>query len=256
MADAHNRKAGNKGDVWKHFVLTAVVDALVTTKNADQSFSYVDTHCSLGTFSLVGTDEWKKGIGGFFDKDWKLADHPYFEIERRAYDQGKYLGSWTIVKELLRSHGLKGDLRLFDISDSVAKALNGEAGYSQSSGFQAVLSGSRRPDLILCDPAYSEQRERDWRSIRDFASRCNGDNLAALIWYPVFVKEPPLAAFAENVIAEVRWPCRGANQMMRGCGMIALGPAGQVVRAIESDLLEVAEALGGSVTRRPATCAV
>ena len=129
-------------------------------------------------------------------------------------------------------------------------------GYSQSSGFQAVPSGSDRPDLILCDPAYSEQREQDWRSIRDFASKCTRANLAALIWYPVFVKEPPLAAFAENVIAEVRWPCRGANQMMRGCGMIALGAAGQIVPAIESDLAEVAKVLGGSVTRRPATCLV
>lgn len=144
---------------------------------------------------------------------------------------------------------MKGVLKLFDTSDSVAEALKDEAGYSQSSGFQAELSGSRRPDLILCDPAYSEQREQDWRSIRELALKCMGDNLAALIWYPVFVKEPPLAVFAENVIAEVRWPCREANQMMRGCGMIALGPAGQIVRAIESDLAEVAEGLGGSVGR-------
>src|SRR5579863_2467760 len=107
MADAHNGKAGNKGDVWKHFVLTAVADALATSKNADQSFLYVDTHCSLGTFSIVGADDWKKGIGGFFEKDWKFADHPYFMIERRASELGIYLGSWMIVKELLRSHGLK-----------------------------------------------------------------------------------------------------------------------------------------------------
>ena len=253
MADAHNRKAGNKGDVWKHFVLAAVADALLAGRSSGQSFSYVDTHCSHGSFSLAGGDEWKKGIGVFYNRDWRLADHPYFEIERRASELGRYLGSWMIVRELLRSHGLNGDLRLFDISPLVAEALKDEAGFSQSSGFQAVLSGSRRPDLILCDPAYSEQREQDWRSIQDFATKCSGNDLAALIWYPVFVKEPPLAAFAENVIAEVRWPCRGANQMMRGCGMIALGPAGQIVRAAESDLAEVAEALGGSVTLRLAT---
>jgi 23S rRNA A2030 N6-methylase RlmJ len=92
MADAHHKKAGNKGDVWKHFVLASVADALMS--------------------------------------------RPYFEIERRAYELGKYFGSWTIVKKLLRSHGLEGDLRLFDISDSVAEALKDEAGYSQSSGFR------------------------------------------------------------------------------------------------------------------------
>ncbi len=253
MADAHNRKAGNKGDVWKHVLLASVADALMSAKSSGQSFSYLDTHCSHGSFSLAVGDEWKRGIGVYYNRDWRLADHPYFVIEQRAHEREVYLGSWMIVNELLRSHGLKGELRLFDISDSVAVELKGEPEFSQSNGFQAELSGSRRPDLILCDPAYSEQRDQDWRSIRYFASKCSSHNLAALIWYPVFVKEPPLAAFAEHVIAEVRWPCRGANQLMRGCGMIALGPAGQIVRAIESDLAEVADALGGAVTLRPDT---
>jgi len=48
MADAYNRKAGNKGDGWKHFALTAVVGALVTSKTTDQSFSYVNSCCSPG----------------------------------------------------------------------------------------------------------------------------------------------------------------------------------------------------------------
>ena len=121
MADAHNRKAGNKGDVWKHFALAAVADALMSRMDSGQSFSYVDTHCSHGTFSLVGADEWKKGVGEFYNKDWGLADHPYFAIEQREHEREIYLGSWMIVNELLRSHGSKGDLRLFDTSDSVAK---------------------------------------------------------------------------------------------------------------------------------------
>jgi hypothetical protein len=77
---------------------------------------------------------------------------------------------------------------------------------------------------------------QDWRSIRGLASKCIEDDLAALIWYPVFVTEPPLAQLPQCVIAEVRWPCRGANQVMRGCGMIALGSNGQIVRETESTL--------------------
>jgi 23S rRNA A2030 N6-methylase RlmJ len=189
MADAHNRKAGNKGDVWKHFILAAVVDSLLSRKNAEKSFSYVDTHCSLGSFSLLGANEWKRGIGGLLDKDWSLADHPYFAIERGAYAGETYFGSWMIVQELLRSHRMEGDLRLFDVSESVADALKDEPGFSHSNGFRAVLSDSRRPDLTLCDPAYSEHGVQDWRSIRALASKCIEDDLAALIWYPVFVTE-------------------------------------------------------------------
>ena len=106
MADAHNKKAGNKGDVWKHFVLTSVADALVSRKNKDQCFSYVDTHCSFGHFPLPAGGEWEKGIGRFYDKDWRLADHPYFVIERRERERGIYFGSWMIVKELVLSHGI------------------------------------------------------------------------------------------------------------------------------------------------------
>jgi len=255
MAYAHGKHAGNKGDVWKHFVLAVVADALMSRKSFGPSFSYVDTHCSLGTFPLVGVHEWKDGIGRFYDRDWRLADHPYFALERRACESKNYLGSWMIVKELLRSRGFEGNLRLFDTCESVAEVLSKEPGFLNANGFQAVLSDSNRADLILCDPPYSPeaQRKRDWRSNRDVASKCTKDNLSALIWYPVYRNEPPLAAFAESVIKEVRWPCRGANQVMCGCGMIALGPAGQIVRAIGSDLVEVAEALGGSVTPRLAT---
>jgi 23S rRNA A2030 N6-methylase RlmJ len=48
MAAAHDKKFGDKGDVWKHFVLADVVEALVAGESSGRSFSYVDTHCSLG----------------------------------------------------------------------------------------------------------------------------------------------------------------------------------------------------------------
>jgi hypothetical protein len=130
----------------------------------------------------------------------------------------------------------------------VAAELKDEPGFSQTSGFDSVGSLAS-PDLILCDPAYSDNRDKDWRSIRDFASVSAQRGWAALIWYPVFIKEPPLDQFAECVIAEVRWPCSGANQVMRGCGMIALGTAGQIIALRARELSELAIALGGSLVR-------
>ncbi len=220
-----------------------------------KTFVYVDTHCSLGRFPLSSGGEWGNGIGRFYGKNWELSNHPYFAIENREGSRGLYLGSWALVREIAFSRGILDKLRLFDTSPLVATELKDEPDFSQTNGFESI-DALVSPDLILCDPAYSDNRDRDWRSIRDLALMCGQKGWAALIWYPVFVKEPPLDQFAGCVITEVRWPCRGANQMMRGCGMIALGTAGQVIASLGHELSELAAALGGSVVQANSALAI
>ncbi len=171
MADPHEPKAGNEGDVRKHFVLTAVVDVLLSRRSKGQSFSYVDTHCSLGSFSLSAARRWKRGIGRFYDKHWRLADHPYFEIERRERERGMYLGSWRIVKERVLLHGLIEEPNLFDTCESVAKSLKDEPGFSRSDGFEACLATRNRPDLIpVILPTPTRRPGRRPRSLRESLS--------------------------------------------------------------------------------------
>jgi len=172
-------------------------------------------------------------------------------MEQRAHDSESYLGSWMIVKEILRSHGIRDDLRLFDVSATVAEALKDEPGFSRSDGFIAALSYSNAPDLVLCDPAYSDDREKAWTQAEELARKLAGRAQPALLWYPIYKRKkarslrdfPAIRAEITDLV-----PDQAFSREMRGCGMIAFGLAGDAVRAAKKDLAEVAAALDGSFT--------
>lgn len=250
MADRHNDKVGNRGDVWKHFILCGVADSLLRGRVGNQPFVYADSHCSLGHFTLPESGQWQQGIGLFYRRKWPLADHPYFVMEQKGYETDRsYLGSWKLVEELLAARSMQGDLRLFDTSDAVARQLSGAGGFSHSDGFDGIMSGLSA-ELCLVDPAYSDHRESDWRRVREVSEKFSERSAAALVWYPVFVKERPLDDLGGVVVAEVRWPASGANQVMRGCGVVAVGPASRILHEMQSSLAQLAGALSGSLCLR------
>ncbi len=156
-----------------------------------------------------------------------------------------------IVKEILRSHGIQGDLRLFDVSAQVAEALKNEPGFSSSDGFVAALSYLNAPDLVLCDPAYSDDTQKTWTQAEELAWKLAGRTQSALLWYSIYKRRearglrnfPSIKAEITDLASD-----QAFSREMRGCGMIALGSAGGAVLAAEGDLAEVAAALGGSFT--------
>jgi 23S rRNA A2030 N6-methylase RlmJ len=250
LADRDNDKVGNRGDVWKHFILCGVANTLLQGRADKRPFVYVDSHYSFGHFTLNEKGQWQQGIGQFYGRTWRLADYPYFAMEQEAYETAhSYLGSWKLVEGLLAAGSIQGDLRLFDMSDVVARKLVKVRGFSHSDGFDGIISGPSA-DLYLVDPAYSDRRESDWRRVQEVSKMFYERSARALIWYPVFVKERPLDDLAGVVIAEVRWPARGANQVMRGCGMVAFGAASGILYEMQSSLTQLAVALSGSLCLR------
>jgi 23S rRNA A2030 N6-methylase RlmJ len=250
LADKHNQRVGNKADVWKHFILCGVVDALLRGHTDKQSFIYVDTHCSLGHFPLPENGQWKQGIGLFYGRKWPLADQPYFVIEQKAYERDRsYLGSWKLVESLLTARNIQREFRLFDKSDLVAEQLKEVPGFSHSDGFDGIVS-NLLADLYLVDPAYSDHPESDWGRVRKVSEKFRDRSATALIWYPVYVKKRNVENLAGVVVAEVRWPATGANQIMRGCGMIALGVSADILSEMQNSLVELAAVLSGSLSLR------
>ena len=250
MADAHDHKSGNRGDVWKHFILCGVAHSLLQKHTKSRPFVYADSHCSLGKFTLPAHGEWERGIGLFYEKKWSLEDHCYFRIEQGAYDEdGSYLGSWRLVERLLAIENIQSDLRLFDTSDVVAQQLGSLPGFSHADGFDGILSGLSA-DLCFVDPAYSDNRERDWRRMKEISSRFSEQYSAALLWYPVFVSDRGIGDLRDAIIAEIRWSARGGNQVMRGCGVVAFGSASGVLHRMQTPLAQLAEALTGSLCLR------
>lgn len=201
LADLHNDRVGNKGDVWKHFILCGVADTLLQRHVHDLPFVYADSHCSLGKFTLPENGQWKQGIGQFDGHNWPLAGNPYFAMEQNAYETDhSYLGSWKLMERLLAARGIQGDARLFDSSDEVARQLSKVRDFLHSNGFDCIMSGLSA-DLYLVDPAYSDHRESDWRRVREVSKKFCELSSRALIRYPVFVKERPIDDLTGVVIA-------------------------------------------------------
>jgi 23S rRNA A2030 N6-methylase RlmJ len=250
LPDQHSYRVGNRGDVWKHFILCGVVDTLLQGHADNQPFVYADTHCSLGHFILNENGQWRQGIGRFYENDFPLAKYTYFVIERTAYKADKsYLGSWKLVEKLLAVRKIQGDLKLFDTCPEVAGQLSKVSGFKNSDGFEAIMSNFSA-ELYFVDPAYSEHRERDWKRVTEIIKQFCEQNAKALIWYPVFCKKRPIEDLAGVVIAEVRWPARGANQVMRGCGMVATGSVSGILHEMQNSLAQLAEALSGNLCLR------
>jgi hypothetical protein len=132
------------------------------------------------------------------------------------------------------------------VTADVAHELTDVPGFSQADGFDRVTSASPA-DLYLVDPAYSEHRDLDWRRALEAGRELSERGAAGLIWYPLYSKERALRQLGEAVIAEIRWPHGGAYQAMKGCGLVALGAAADIVRDMGRSLTLVADVLSGSV---------
>src|SRR4051794_32128615 len=55
----HSRKAGNQGDVWKHFLL---LSALAETLRPGAKYLYRESHAGASAHILPERGEWRRGI--------------------------------------------------------------------------------------------------------------------------------------------------------------------------------------------------
>ena len=56
----HAKKVGNKGDVWKHFILLTVLRQLIEEReNRSDRFRYFESHAGQGVYHLKQQGEWK-----------------------------------------------------------------------------------------------------------------------------------------------------------------------------------------------------
>jgi 23S rRNA (adenine2030-N6)-methyltransferase len=86
----HARKAGNRGDVWKHFLLVNVIDCL----EVPERFQYVDLHSLAPLHELQPRGEWKNGIGKVLTECAALKHNAYFEITFVLVTKRQYPAAW------------------------------------------------------------------------------------------------------------------------------------------------------------------
>src|SRR5262245_49606000 len=170
----HAYHAGNFADVFKHVVLTRIVEYL---KRKPAAFRVIDTHAGAGLYDLSSeeaqkTGEWRDGIGRLLDA--KLPDDiadilaPYLRAVRTGEPEGAlthYPGSPVLARRLLR----RGDvlaaneahpedralLKAEFARDTQAKILEIDAW----AAIKALLPPKERRGVVLIDPPFEEPGE-------------------------------------------------------------------------------------------------
>jgi 23S rRNA A2030 N6-methylase RlmJ len=161
----HSRKAGNRGDVWKHAALVALADAILVLSDTCR---YVDFHSGAPAHVLRPGGEWGRGIG---DARLAAAANPYLAMAAAWVRSGQYPAGWVFVVDRLAKRFPQVRVELSDLSDSVAVCYgptrfrgipsNVDITFVQTDGF-AVAAGVERAALLLLDPPFYPDAEADW----------------------------------------------------------------------------------------------
>ncbi|HEX5489132.1 MAG TPA: 23S rRNA (adenine(2030)-N(6))-methyltransferase RlmJ [Rhodanobacteraceae bacterium] len=241
----HAFHAGNFADVFKHVILTALLDAL-TAK--DKPLCCVDTHAGRGRYSLDAveaekTGEWRDGIARLFDAPNLPAPlQRYVDAVRACNADGTlqaYPGSPWLAANALRS---QDSLVLCELDDEQATALralfrddrrvhvHARDGYA---ALNALLPPKEKRGLVLIDPPYEVQSD-DFTAVEAALAKAHArwPNGVFAVWYPIkshrtiapFHRHLARGPFERALVAELMVQPDDSPLRLNGCGMLIANP--------------------------------
>lgn len=255
----HAYHAGNFADVFKHFVLSRIVDYL---KRKEKPFRVIDTHAGAGLYDLSGkqagkTGEWRNGIGRLMDAapggETERLLNPLLETVK-ALNQGDafstYPGSPLLIRKLLRKRDRLTAIELHPKDAASLKTLFAgdiQVRTMELDGWLALgahVPPKEKRGLVVVDPPFEESGEFD-RLAEGLAKahrRWPGGIYA--LWYPVKDRASVdkfrgrLATSAIADILDVRFAIRApsAEPRLDGCGMIVVNPPFTLAGELETVL--------------------
>lgn len=229
----HAEKAGNAGDVWKHFILLAVTEAMVRKRSLSaksEPFVYVDTHAAKGQYLLPLKGDWQSGLGEIRPHLQQHPEWPYFRLLSR-FDK-VYPGSWHLIGSYLHEQKVPFELHLAENRQTVKEELDDIArslpfasqviSYFQN-GFELP---SRVPnvDLLLVDPPYGAD-STDWDEVVRMLPELQRA-ASFLVWYPIAnkrFKPDDLIRRMSMPSFEIHWLPMNPGGNLKGCGVIVGG---------------------------------
>lgn len=275
---SHGDKAGNRADVWKHFVLLSLVRELVERRAfLGDPIHYVESHAGAGRYPLIDGGAWEEGAGRLLaaTAPEALRPHPYLRLLHAAAhpeaERPAYPGSWYLVGQYLDSEVVPYTMVLYetgvdgDADPGALLCAELEAGrlwpgvnVQSGDGFAGVAEHTEA-NLIFLDPAYAPRGEGDWEEVARAAQCLAAAGASFLIWYPRLAG-PAGAANVDALYAaagaacgvELHWaPPVGA---LSGCGMLAAGGVApllaEYLEAGAEQWARLAEVLGGQMHGR------
>ena len=262
----HSRKAGNRGDVWKHFVLVALADAIPHGAGGSESFRYFESHAGAPLHDLSDNGEWRHGVGTITQS--ASDDSPYLARAREWLCSQQYPAGWVFVAERLAKRFENVETTLFDTSDNVAERYrrqpdirmptNVRVEFEQKDGYSAMVQlDASTADFVFLDPPYHPHGRRDRRQVCRVCRTLGTRRVRFAAWYPVFASGPPqeLADSTGCTGWEVAWPEKGLPapnydidrmpvQELKGCGMLVSDTLSELLPDIEGSLSAFAARLG------------
>lgn len=199
----HEYHAGNFADVFKHIMLTRMIEYF---KRKDKAFRYIDTHAGSGSYVLPEyvqnpddpkqqVPEWLNGVARL--KNWqpseKIANlvEPYLSIVLGEKGLPNYPGSPVLARQLMRKQDRLSACELHpEEFDNLKANFQGDyqARIMELDGW--LVAGSQLPPkenrgLVLIDPPFELPAEfnRLIDSLEKCAKRWAGGTMAC--WYPL-----------------------------------------------------------------------
>jgi 23S rRNA (adenine2030-N6)-methyltransferase len=244
----HAFHAGNFADVFKHAILTGLLEALQTKQTP---FCYVDTHAGAGRYDLHGeaarkTREHENGVLRLLGATRLPASlHIYLNLVRAMnagsgpHDLAVYPGSPLIASLLLREQDRAVLCEMQP--DEVGKlkslfAADARIGVHQRDGYAALaalLPPKERRGLVLIDPPF-EAQEDEFRAIETALAQAHARWPTGIyaIWYPIKLRQQTLPfqrwlvsqKIPKVLCAELLLHPDNSALRLNGCGMVIVNP--------------------------------
>lgn len=191
----HSRKAGNRGDVWKHYALARILE----NKAVREITAYIETHAGAGVYELKDIPkarEWKQGILRVARRP-EVTEEPFQAILKKVNPSltfpGRYPGSAFIASRLLPGRRYV----LFEQEEKAAEELRRwipEADVRAEDGYaglaSALLQRTRSEEriFVFIDPPY--KGKKDWETIPKQLAGLPAGSIG-VVWYHVAAYSNP-----------------------------------------------------------------
>jgi 23S rRNA (adenine2030-N6)-methyltransferase len=247
MNYSHAYHAGNFADVVKHAVLCRV---LMHLRGKPAAFRVIETHAGAGRYDLAGpeagkTQEWREGIGRLIGAELPAALGallaPYLDAVAALNPNGRlaaYPGSPVLALSLMRRQDRLIACELEPrAAASLARTLSGDArakaiAIDGWTALGAYVPPKERRGVVLIDPPFEQPGEFSRLAHGLAAAHRKWPGGSYLLWYPVkaaadvagFVEGLARTGIPKTLRAELILPRPGADEGLRGSGMIVVNP--------------------------------
>lgn len=247
----HRNKVGNQGDLIKHFALFQIASSI--NRREGSPFIYVEAHAGRPRYQLSRRNlskGWKQGVGSLVDRLHEMTNtddvseiNKFVAFIEQGYsdEQIDYLGSSTLVSEVLKERLIPVKSILFDLNPDVCNALNEDGDKSITVYCKSSYDGVRelsKIDLLFIDPPdLYPSDEGHANRYKSLLYHCADNHIPFVSWNPLYSNKrlngPSLECSMVNEYAlqkgysiiTVRWSDWG--EKMCGCQMLFNLPNGE-----------------------------